>query len=85
MTCCIITVGIIHASNAFDASCFWLSTNLSDQFAQKIDSLTMNMFCCQLKQDDDQIRIMYREGPEGTPFHTLLVEGYIDGPIDVCK
>ncbi|XP_019186852.1 PREDICTED: uncharacterized protein LOC109181502 isoform X3 [Ipomoea nil] len=27
---------------------------------------------------------MYREGPEGTPFHTLLVEGYVDGPIDVC-
>lgn len=28
---------------------------------------------------------MYREGPEGTPFHTLLVEGYVDGPLDVCK
>jgi hypothetical protein len=28
---------------------------------------------------------MYREGPEGTPFHTLLVEGYVDGPMDVCK
>lgn len=28
---------------------------------------------------------MYREGPEGTPFHSLLVEGYVDGPIDVCK
>lgn len=28
---------------------------------------------------------MYREGPEGTPFHTLLAEGYIDGPSDVCK
>lgn len=28
---------------------------------------------------------MYREGPEGTPFHTLLVEGYVDGPADVCK
>lgn len=37
-----------------------------------------------LKQDDDQIRVMYREGPEGTPFHTLLAEGYVDGPIDVC-
>lgn len=28
---------------------------------------------------------MYREGPPGSPFHTLLVEGYIDGPIDACK
>lgn len=28
---------------------------------------------------------MYREGPEGTPYHTLLAEGYVDGPIDVCK
>ncbi|XP_039042239.1 uncharacterized protein LOC120181099 isoform X2 [Hibiscus syriacus] len=27
---------------------------------------------------------MYREGPHGTPFHTLLVEGYVDGPLDVC-
>lgn len=28
---------------------------------------------------------MYREGPEGTPYHTLLVEGYVDGPVDVCQ
>lgn len=28
---------------------------------------------------------MYREGPRGSPFHTLLAEGYADGPIDVCK
>ncbi|XP_044365047.1 uncharacterized protein [Triticum aestivum] len=27
---------------------------------------------------------MYREGPDGTPFHTLLAEGFADGPIDVC-
>ncbi|KAA8516830.1 hypothetical protein F0562_017352 [Nyssa sinensis] len=37
-----------------------------------------------LKQDTEEYRVMYREGPEGTPFHTLLVEGYVDGPIDVC-
>ncbi|XP_068634813.1 uncharacterized protein [Aristolochia californica] len=37
-----------------------------------------------LKQDNDQLRVMYREGPQGTPFHTLLAEGYVDGPIDVC-
>lgn len=37
-----------------------------------------------LKQDNEEFRVMYREGPEGTPFHTLLVEGYVDGPLDVC-
>jgi hypothetical protein len=28
---------------------------------------------------------MYREGPEGTPYHTMLVEGFVDAPVDVCK
>ncbi|XP_061360847.1 uncharacterized protein LOC133304803 [Gastrolobium bilobum] len=37
-----------------------------------------------LKQDSEEFRVMYREGPEGTPFHTLLVEGFVDGPVDVC-
>ncbi|KAK9290902.1 hypothetical protein L1049_009081 [Liquidambar formosana] len=37
-----------------------------------------------LKQDTEDCRVMYREGPKGTPFHTLLVEGYVDAPIDVC-
>ncbi|XP_057825650.2 uncharacterized protein LOC131037510 isoform X1 [Cryptomeria japonica] len=37
-----------------------------------------------LKQDNDEFRVMYREGPQGTPFHTLLVEGYINGPLDSC-
>ncbi|OVA07196.1 hypothetical protein BVC80_1289g121 [Macleaya cordata] len=37
-----------------------------------------------LKQDTDEYRVMYREGPQGTPFHTLLVEGFVDGPLDVC-
>ncbi|XP_009626382.1 uncharacterized protein [Nicotiana tomentosiformis] len=37
-----------------------------------------------VKQDTEEYRVMYREGPEGTPFHTLLVEGYVDGPADVC-
>ncbi|ERM93663.1 uncharacterized protein LOC18421614 isoform X1 [Amborella trichopoda] len=37
-----------------------------------------------MKEDGDQIRIMYREGPEGSPYHTLLCEGYIDGAIDNC-
>ncbi|KAK6126486.1 hypothetical protein DH2020_039759 [Rehmannia glutinosa] len=37
-----------------------------------------------IKQDTEEIRVMYREGPRGTPFHTLLAEGYVDGPLDVC-
>uniref|UniRef100_A0A5B6ZA46 START domain-containing protein n=1 Tax=Davidia involucrata TaxID=16924 RepID=A0A5B6ZA46_DAVIN len=37
-----------------------------------------------LKQDTEEYRVMYREGPEGTPFYSLLVEGFIDGPVDVC-
>ncbi|KAE9621723.1 putative START-like domain-containing protein [Lupinus albus] len=37
-----------------------------------------------LKQDNEEFRVMYREAPEGTPFHTLLVEGYVDGPVDAC-
>lgn len=42
-------------------------------------------YLLQVKQDSEEFRVMYREGPEGTPFHTLLVEGYVDGPVDVCK
>ncbi|KAI3933534.1 hypothetical protein MKX01_032639 [Papaver californicum] len=37
-----------------------------------------------VKEDNDEYRVMYREGPQGSPFHTLLVEGYADAPIDVC-
>ncbi|XVF55900.1 hypothetical protein PTKIN_Ptkin06aG0073500 [Pterospermum kingtungense] len=37
-----------------------------------------------VKHDNEEFRVMYREGPHGTPFHTLLVEGYVDGPLDVC-
>jgi hypothetical protein len=47
--------------------------------------MILDTFWWQVKQDTDQLRVMYREGPEGTPFHTLLLEGYADGPIDVCK
>ncbi|KAF3320090.1 hypothetical protein FCM35_KLT22307 [Carex littledalei] len=38
-----------------------------------------------LKQDTDQYRVLYREGLHGTPFHTLLLDGFVDGPIDACK
>ncbi|XP_065867001.1 uncharacterized protein [Euphorbia lathyris] len=37
-----------------------------------------------LKDDNEDYRVMYRQGPHGTPLHTLLVEGYIDGPVDAC-
>lgn len=37
-----------------------------------------------IKHDNQDCRVMYKEGPEGTPFHNLLVEGYVDGPLDVC-
>ncbi|KAK7284762.1 hypothetical protein RJT34_19515 [Clitoria ternatea] len=37
-----------------------------------------------IKQDKEECRVMYREGPAGTPFHTLLVEGYVEGPLDVA-
>ncbi|CAO2820228.1 unnamed protein product [Amaranthus hypochondriacus] len=37
-----------------------------------------------LKQDNEDFRVMYREGPVGSPFHSLLVEGYIDAPMDAC-
>lgn len=41
--------------------------------------------CLQVKHDHEDCRVMYREGLEGSPFHTLLVEGYMDGPIQDCK
>ncbi|KAL6654819.1 hypothetical protein ACP70R_008284 [Stipagrostis hirtigluma subsp. patula] len=50
--------------------------------SSKIDGVQQKEW--KVKQDTDQLRVMYREGPEGTPFHTLLAEGFADGPIDVC-
>lgn len=47
------------------------------------DQLKSSIF--QIKQDDEEFRVMYREGPKGTPYHTLLVEGFVDGPVDICK
>ncbi|XP_023641701.1 uncharacterized protein LOC17893254 isoform X1 [Capsella rubella] len=37
-----------------------------------------------LKHDDEHCRVMYREGLKGSPFHTLLVEGCVDGTIEDC-
>ncbi|KAI3991346.1 hypothetical protein MKX01_034665 [Papaver californicum] len=37
-----------------------------------------------VKEDNDDYRIMCGGGPKGSPFHTLLAEGYVDAPMDVC-
>ncbi|KAF3550707.1 hypothetical protein DY000_02003976 [Brassica cretica] len=37
-----------------------------------------------VKHDHEDCRVMYREGFDGSPFHTLLIEGYMDGPIQDC-
>ncbi|CAN1144221.1 hypothetical protein LINPERHAP2_LOCUS13980 [Linum perenne] len=37
-----------------------------------------------LKESREEFRVLYREGPPGTPMHTLFVEGYVDGPIESC-
>lgn len=39
----------------------------------------------QLKQDKENYRVLYREGPHGSPFHTLLAEGYANASVDTCK
>lgn len=58
---------------------------LVHQYGIKILICLKTYFFLQLKQDNEEFRVMYREGIQGSPFHTLLVEGYIDGPVDVCK
>ncbi|CAN4113928.1 unnamed protein product [Withania somnifera] len=58
------------------------STSLTDSEKAKSSEAAHGVW--KVKQDTEEYRVMYREGPEGTPFHTLLVEGYIDGPSDVC-
>ncbi|GAB4857170.1 hypothetical protein Ancab_015080 [Ancistrocladus abbreviatus] len=37
-----------------------------------------------LKHANEECRVMYQEGPLGSPFHTLLVEGHVDAPLDTC-
>ncbi|KAL9150259.1 hypothetical protein ABFS82_12G158000 [Erythranthe guttata] len=53
-------------------------------FLTMLRSASVDDGAWKLKQDTDEFRVMYREGHEGSPFHTLLVEGYVDGPVDVC-
>ncbi|KAF3663106.1 putative DEAD-box ATP-dependent RNA helicase 37-like isoform 1 [Capsicum annuum] len=58
------------------------STSVTDSEKAKSSEAACGVW--KIKQDTEDYRVMYREGPEGTPFHTLLVEGYVDGPSDVC-
>lgn len=58
------------------------STSVTDSEKAKSSEAAHGVW--KVKQDTEEYRVMYREGPEGTPFHTLLVEGYVDGPSDVC-
>jgi hypothetical protein len=34
-----------------------------------------------VKQDTPRFRVMYREGLEGAPYHSLCLDGIIDGPL----
>ncbi|KAL5720731.1 hypothetical protein ACHQM5_013371 [Ranunculus cassubicifolius] len=56
--------------------------NISD-YTYEVGAKTL-FFYPQLKEDNNDYRVMYRKGPEGSPFHTLLAEGYVDAPLDVC-
>ncbi|KAL6521224.1 hypothetical protein OROGR_017793 [Orobanche gracilis] len=60
------------------------SASSSDAESHRLKSKEESQSGWKVKQDTDEFRVMYREGPKGTPFHTLLVEGYVDGPLDVC-
>ncbi|KAJ9184595.1 hypothetical protein P3X46_004307 [Hevea brasiliensis] len=58
------------------------SASVSEHEASKTSQTSHGEW--KLKDDKEEYRVMYREGPHGTPLHTLLVEGYVDGPIDTC-
>ncbi|KAK8651300.1 hypothetical protein V6N13_140907 [Hibiscus sabdariffa] len=58
------------------------STSIDDHQVSKSSETSHGEW--KLQHDNEEFRVMYREGPHGTPFHTLLVEGYVDGPLDVC-
>ncbi|EFJ34640.1 hypothetical protein SELMODRAFT_438663 [Selaginella moellendorffii] len=38
-------------------------------------------FSWKIKEETDVMRVMYRPGPEGMPFHTYCVEGIVNGPM----
>lgn len=37
-----------------------------------------------VKQDNENFRCMYREGPQGTLIHSLCLDGQVDAPLDAC-
>ncbi|KAJ7975894.1 Polyketide cyclase/dehydrase and lipid transport superfamily protein [Quillaja saponaria] len=76
----VIETRTVEVSNFLD---MLRSTSISD--SQGPETCEPSHGEWKLKQDNEQFRVMYREGPQGTPFHTLLSEGYVDGPVDVCK
>ncbi|XP_038993202.1 uncharacterized protein LOC120116882 [Hibiscus syriacus] len=58
------------------------STSMDDYLVPKSSETSHGEW--KLQHDNEESRVMYREGPHGTLFHTLLVEGYVNGPLDVC-
>ncbi|GAB2230167.1 hypothetical protein Drorol1_Dr00014424 [Drosera rotundifolia] len=56
--------------------------SVSDSYATSPNERSHSSW--KLKSDSEELRVMYREGPLGSPFHTLLVEGYVDAPVDAC-
>ncbi|TVT96857.1 hypothetical protein EJB05_57934 [Eragrostis curvula] len=75
-------VDLIAEARMKEVSEFLEMLNTSSDRPSKVNGAPQKEW--KVKQDTDQLRVMYREGPEGTPFHTLLAEGFADGPIDVC-
>lgn len=57
------------------------SSNVNDSSSKASETVHPEW---KVKHDDEEFRVMYREGLKGTPYHTLLVEGFVDGPVDVC-
>ncbi|KAL1196932.1 hypothetical protein V5N11_024732 [Cardamine amara subsp. amara] len=60
------------------------SVSMTDHQVSKLTKDASSYGDWKLKHDYEDCRVMYREGLEGSPFHTLLVEGYMDGPIEDC-
>ncbi|KAL0855110.1 hypothetical protein Bca101_060262 [Brassica carinata] len=60
------------------------SVSTKDQDLSKSTNQASSGGDWKVKHDHEDCRVMYREGLEGSPFHTLLVEGYMDGPIQDC-
>ncbi|KAJ8900060.1 hypothetical protein K2173_024176 [Erythroxylum novogranatense] len=56
---------------------------IDDKMIEK--NYEVSHFLDMLRNANEEYRVMYHEGPQGTPFHTLLVEGYVDGPVDALS